>query len=81
MESWWLSPGPITIHRKGEKPRLVKFREPGHGYHYEAAEVMHCLDNGRMESPALPHDFSLDLMGTLDGVREVCGIRYPQDER
>lgn len=81
MESWWLSPGPITIHRMGKKPRLVKFPEPGNGYHYEAAEVMHCLDRGMTESPALPRDFSLDLMGTLDAIRAVCGIRYPQDER
>lgn len=80
MESWWLTPGPICIHRKGRKPQRVKFREPGNGYHYEAAEVMQCLDLGLTESPSLPLDFSLDLMGTLDAVRAACGIRYPQDE-
>jgi predicted dehydrogenase len=79
MESWWLAPGPITIYRKGRKPKRVKFREPGKGYHYEAAEVMQCLDLGLTESPSLPLDFSLNLMGTLDAVREACGIRYPQD--
>lgn len=81
MESWWLTPGPITIHRKGKKPNRIKFQEPGKGYHYEAAEVMQNLDLGLTESPALPLDFSLDLMGTLDAVRAVCGIRYPQDEK
>ena len=80
MESWWLTPGPITIHRNGRKPRHVKFREPGNGYHYEAAEVMKCLDRGLTESPSLPLDFSLDLMGTLDAVRAACGISYPQDD-
>jgi len=79
MESWWLSPGPITIHRKGRKSRMVRFREPGNGYQYEAEEVMQCLDQGQSESPSLPLDFSLDLMGTLDAVRAACGIRYPQD--
>lgn len=81
MESWWLSPGPITIYRKGKKPERVKFPEPGNGYHYEAAEVMHCLDRGLTESHALPGDFSLDLMGTLDAIRGICGIRYPQDDK
>jgi predicted dehydrogenase len=79
MESWWLTPGPITIHRKDRRPRMVKFREPGNGYHHEAEEVMQCLDRGLTESPSLPLDFSLDLMGTLDAVRAACGIRYPQD--
>ncbi len=79
MESWWLSPGPITIHRKGRKSKRVSFRETGNGYQYEAAEVMQCLDDGRTESLSLPLDFSLDLMGTLDAVRKACGISYPQD--
>lgn len=80
MESWWLTPGPITIHRKGRKPKRVKFLEPGNGYHHEASEVMQCLDRGLTESPSLPLDFSLDLMGTLDAVRKECGIRYLQDD-
>ena len=80
MESWWLTPGPITIHQKGRKSKRVRFRVPGNGYQFEAAEVMQCLDGGLTESPSLPLDFSLDLIGTLDAVRASCGIRYPQDE-
>ncbi len=80
MESMWLTPGPITIHRIGQKPKRVKFREPGNGYHYEAAEVMRCLDQGLAESPSLPLDFSLNLMEILDAVRDRCGIRYVQDD-
>ena len=79
MESWWLTPGPVTLHRKEEEPKKFSFSEPGHGYHHEAAEVMRCLDEGQTESPMLPLDFSLDLMGTLDAVRAACGIIYPQD--
>lgn len=80
MESVWITPGPITIHRIGEDPERIEFPEPGNGYQYEAAEVMRCLDEGLIESPALPLDFSLDLIGILDRVREICGIRYRQDE-
>jgi predicted dehydrogenase len=80
MESWWLTPGPISIRQEGRKPRNLRFRVPGNGYTYEAVEVMKCLDKGLTESPSLPLDFSLNLMGTLDAVRDACGIRYPQDE-
>jgi predicted dehydrogenase len=80
MESWWLTPGPLTIHPEGSKSKRIKFRNPGHGYHYEAAEVMNCLDRGLTESPSLPLRFSLDLMGTLDQVRKICRITYPQND-
>jgi len=79
MEPWWLTPGPISIHREGNSVELIEFHEPGNGYHYEAAEVMECLDAGLIESPLLSIDFSLNLMGTLDSIREICGIKYAQD--
>jgi predicted dehydrogenase len=79
MESWWLTPGPITVHRTDQEPERIEFPEPGNGYHYEAEEVMRCLDEGLTESASLPLDFSLDLMNTLDKIRDRCGIRYEQD--
>jgi len=79
MESWFINPGPISVHRKNQDPQVFEFPEPGHGYHYEAAEVMRCLDEGLTESPMLTLDFSLDIMDTLDRVRQICGITYEQD--
>lgn len=79
MESWWLQPGPVTIFRTGQDPERIEFPEPGHGYHYEAREVMNCMDKGRPESPLMPLEFSLDIMDALDRVRKICGIRYDQD--
>jgi predicted dehydrogenase len=81
IESWWLTPGSITIHIPGENPQVMEFSKSGNGYQYEAAEVMRCLDGGLTESPLLPLNFSLDLMGTLDRIREICGIRYKQDNQ
>jgi hypothetical protein len=46
------------------------------GYHWEAAEVMKCLDEGKTESDVVPLDFSLDLIKTLDRIREAAGIFY-----
>ena len=79
MERWWLTPGPITLHMHGKDPERMEFPEPGNGYHYEAAEVMSCLDAGLKESPLLPLDFSMGLMKTLDSIRKICGIQYEQD--
>jgi len=79
MESWWLTPGPISIHRHGQESEKIEFPEPGNGYHYEAAEVMRCLDEGLIESPSLPLEFSTGIMQTLDSIREICEIKYEQD--
>jgi len=81
MEPWFLTPGPITVFSPDREPELIDFPEPGHGYQYEASEVMRCMEQGLTESPLLPLDFSLNLMETLDRVREICGIRYVQDEQ
>jgi hypothetical protein len=40
---------------------------------------MRCLDEGRKESPVVPLSFSLDLIKTLDRIRESAGIVFPAD--
>jgi predicted dehydrogenase len=49
----------------------------GMGYQFEAAEVMKCLDNGKLESDIVPLSFSLKLMNTLDRIRQAAGIVFP----
>jgi predicted dehydrogenase len=49
----------------------------GMGYQFEAAEVMKCLDEGKLESTIVPHSFSRDLMKTLDRIRLSAGIVFP----
>ena len=54
-------------------------RENGFGYQFEARHVGECLRGGLSESPVMTHQNSLDLMETLDKIREICGISYPVD--
>jgi len=80
MESWWLTPGSLTVHWNDGDPEHIDFKESGNGYHYEAAEVMRCIDEGLIESPMLPLNFSLGLIETLDKIRDICNIKYVQDQ-
>jgi len=48
----------------------------GNGYFHEILEVMKCLDEGKRESDELPLSFSLNLIKTLDRVREEIGLSY-----
>jgi predicted dehydrogenase len=51
----------------------------GGGLAHEAIEVMRCLRNGETESPLVPLDESVALMGLMDRVRGDLGVRYAAD--
>ncbi|AXY78372.1 gfo/Idh/MocA family oxidoreductase [Paraflavitalea soli] len=53
----------------------------GHGLQYEAEEVYHCIKQGKLYSDKLCHQFSLDLMATLDAIRRQTHITYPADKK
>ena len=51
------------------------FNNRGHGYQYEAAEVVSCLKNGLLESPIMPLHESVLVLETIDRIRESWPIR------
>lgn len=55
------------------------FEFNGSGFQFEAEEVMNCLRSGLVESPLLTHQHVLDVMQTMDSIRESIGLQYPQD--
>jgi predicted dehydrogenase len=73
----WFAPSSLVITDSNEKTKELTFKYNGNGYHFEAEEAMKCLNNGLIESPDLKLDFSLELIGLLDQIREQCEIHYP----
>ena len=80
--------GTFCIHKfwKGRSASLIqdgkvkKNIEPeftGIGYYYQAREVMDCLRKNEKESKIMPLNESLEIMQTLDRIREQIGLRYP----
>jgi predicted dehydrogenase len=61
---------------RGEESRELEFPYEGWGYAFEATHVMECLAAGRPESDRVPLAFTLDLMETLDMIREKIGLEY-----
>lgn len=60
----------------GEQKRDMEFPYEGWGYQFEAAHVMECLSENRLESDLVPLDFTLELVETLDTIREQIGLEY-----
>jgi predicted dehydrogenase len=52
----------------------------GRGFQYEAAEVTRCVRQGKLYSEKFCHQFSLDLMATMDEIRQQTHITYPADQ-
>lgn len=66
----------VTFRRDNQPEKTVAFNRNTHGYDFEARHVMHCLAEGRTESPLWSLDDSLNLMELLDRVRAEAGIVY-----
>jgi predicted dehydrogenase len=67
----------LNVTMNGKENQEYSLLPDGMGYHFEAMEVMKCLDEGKLESEIVTHSFSRDLMRTLDKIREAAGIRFP----
>ena len=59
----------LNVAMNGKENIEYSLLPEGMGYHYEAIEVMKCLDEGRLESDIVPHSFTRSLMETLDRIR------------
>lgn len=70
----------LRVAMNGMDEKEFSLMPEGMGYQYEAIEVMNCLDKGLTESSVVPHSFTLDLMRTLDRIRESAGVVFPGRE-
>jgi len=75
----WFTPTSLHISAEEGSKEHFQYEEKSNGYQYQAMECMRCLDAGMTESTLMSLDFSLNLIKTLDRIREICGIRYPDD--
>jgi len=70
----------IQVEYSGGEKEAYTYKPAAMGFHYEAAEVMRCLDSGLKESAVVPLSFSRELTGTLDRIRKKAGIIYPPEK-
>ena len=69
----------LNVALNGQENKEYSLLPDGMGYQFEAAEVMKCLDEGKLESDIVPLSFSRDLMKTLDRIRKAARIVFPAD--
>jgi predicted dehydrogenase len=69
----------LTISAKGKEETLDLPYEHN-GYQYEAAEVMRCLREDRIESDVMPVGETLAILALMDRIRAAVGLRYPMEQ-
>jgi len=77
IDGWFYTPTSFRVVSRQEE-LLESFATPagGRGMEYEAAEVNRCLRAGLTESPLMPLDETLEIMGVLDEIRAQIGLDY-----
>jgi predicted dehydrogenase len=75
---WWVGTK-LTLTANGQTDEEIHLPLTGNGWNYEAAELMNCLREGKLESDIMPLDESLQIMRTMDAIREQWGLKYPME--
>ena len=68
LHSMFHMPTRLLLRTNNGQETDIPLNHTGNGYNYEAEEVMNCLDKGLIESPGLPHAFSIELMKVMEEV-------------
>ncbi len=81
LEKIFAVPEKITLYDKEQQEvEVMEEKIIADGLYYEALEVMRCLREGLTESPYMPLDESLQIMRTLDRIRQPWGLTYPGEK-
>ncbi|MFN2155775.1 MAG: Gfo/Idh/MocA family oxidoreductase, partial [Anaerolineae bacterium] len=79
VHSAWFYGTTLTLSIEGRDDEAISLPYEGNGYNFEAAEVMRCLREGKLESDVMPLDETLAIMQTLDTIRAQWGFKYPME--
>ena len=75
---WWVSTH-ITVKRGGET-EMLHLPYKGNGYTHEAEALGHGVASGKLESAVMPLQESLDILETMDTIRQEWGLVYPMEQ-
>lgn len=73
------TPQQLTLHIRGQEPELLDFTCDKPIMAYEIEHFAHCIEQGLLEAPYVPHAVSLETMRMMDEARQQIGLTYPRD--
>jgi predicted dehydrogenase len=73
----WYKNDRYEWNRTGEAVSQVQLEPMVNGFEYQIRETQKCRERGLIESPMMPHSFSLKMAEIMDEIRRQMGVRYP----
>lgn len=70
----------VTVTLDDGTVRTIDTPYLGNGYVHEVIEAQRCWRAGLLESPAMPLNETLALVGVMDEIRRQIGLRYEADQ-
>ena len=76
IQNPWFKAADFSVHLNDESVQNFSMPHLCNGFEYEIKEVMHCLDNGLLESEKMPHQLTLSLSKIMEDALNQAGVRY-----
>ena len=73
------APTKMKLRLNSGEEKIFKNHYKGHGLREQAIEFARCKNLGLNQSPLMPHSEILDVMKSMDIIREQIGLKYPND--
>ncbi len=78
IDAVWYTPTSFTVYNAAnEATETYESAVEGRGMQFQAAELERLVAAGEFDSPLLPLDETVAIMGTLDEIRRQIGLVYP----
>jgi predicted dehydrogenase len=84
VEGFWHPTRAVVRFNDGRNDLLIEDdydKNGGAGFDYEAQHVIDCMNEGLKESPVMSWQDSIDVMDTLDKIREQIDLVYPFENK
>lgn len=72
----WYKATEFDLYGRDKEPQKFSMPHEANGFEHEIREVMHCLDKELLESPKMPHKFTLAVSKIMDEVLRQAGVNY-----
>ncbi|MFD1384379.1 Gfo/Idh/MocA family protein [Rhodanobacter aciditrophus] len=73
----WYKAKAITLCKQDGSEHTMTFDFQGVGYQFEVEEVNRCIQEGVLQSPNHLWEDTLNLLSTMDEIRQDIGVSYP----
>lgn len=72
----WFKATDFTVHLNDGTSQNFSMPHASNGFEHEVKEVMHCLDNGLLQSSKVPHHLTLLVSKIMDEILLQAGVSY-----